>query len=107
VSQIDIMPSVLHYIGYNKPFVAFGQSAFDTSVTPYSMRFLSGDYLLVKNGWVLNFMNGQSTSLKRDNRNFTNTPNLIDSESDVLQSMERKLKAMIQQYNSRVIHNRF
>ncbi|MDR0436700.1 MAG: LTA synthase family protein [Bacteroidales bacterium] len=107
MSQIDIMPSILHYVGYDKPFIAFGQSAFDMSAIPYNLNYLSGNYQFVKDGWVLNFMNRQSTSLRRNDRNFAKSPNLMDSEPEVLQRMERTLKAIIQQYNSRVIYNRF
>lgn len=29
-SQVDILPTVMHLLGYNKPFFSFGQSLFDT-----------------------------------------------------------------------------
>lgn len=107
MQQVDLMPSVLHYVGYDKPFVAFGQSAFDPNEQPYAIRFSISDYQLVKNGWVLNFANDQPISLKKDDQNFAKSPNLMDTQPDTLRTMERKLKAMIQQYHSRMIHNKF
>lgn len=52
--QIDILPSVLDYVGYPFPFFAFGNSVFDTIATPFVYtqmgdhhQFLLEDELLV------------------------------------------------------------
>ncbi len=107
LQQIDLMPSLLHYVGYSKPFVAFGQSVFDSTATPYTMRFSNGNYQFVENTWVLNFADGQSISLKKDQRDFAKQPDQMQQQADTLQLLENKVKSMIQQYNSRVVGNRF
>jgi phosphoglycerol transferase MdoB-like AlkP superfamily enzyme len=107
MQQIDIMPSLLHYLGYSKPFIAFGQSVFDTTAIPYAMRLSGSDYQFVENGFVLNFTDGKSVSLKKDQHDFAKSPNLMEHEPGILKALENKTKAMIQQYNSRVIHNQF
>ena len=45
--QTDIMPSVLALIGYNKPFVAFGNNLFDTTQRRYSISFQNGIYQMI------------------------------------------------------------
>ncbi len=107
MQQIDLMPSLLHYVGYAEPFIAFGQSMFDTTVTPYTMRLSNGDYQFVENGWVLNFIDGKSISLKKDQRDFAKLSNQMQHYPDTLQILENRVKALTQQYNSRVVRNQF
>lgn len=45
--QTDIMPTILDYVGNREPFVAFGNSLFDTAATRFSVSYLSGLYQLI------------------------------------------------------------
>lgn len=48
MSQIDIMPSILQYVGYSKPSVNFGSSVFDSTQPRYFIRYSQGEYLFQK-----------------------------------------------------------
>jgi phosphoglycerol transferase MdoB-like AlkP superfamily enzyme len=106
LSQIDLMPSLLHYIGYDKPFIAFGNSVFD-SIPNYHMTYSGGEYTFTTESWVLNLVNDKPQSLKKDNNDFIQNPNVIDDYSEIPNQLETKAKSMIQQYNHRVIFDKF
>ncbi len=45
--QIDIMPTILDYVGCDEPFVAFGNSLFDTAAPRVSVSYLNGLYQII------------------------------------------------------------
>lgn len=106
IQQIDIMPTVLNYLNYKKPYFAFGFDAMDNKTTNFAVNnndgnfnFYEGDYLLINDGEKsISLFN-----LKEDRR--TNN-NLIDKQPQVKAQMEQKLHAFIQQYNNRMLNNK-
>lgn len=106
VQQIDIMPTVLNYLNYNKPYFALGFDAFDQKPDNFAVNnndgtfsFYQGDYLLVNDGKI----NLSLYNLKTDR---LTTHNLLEKEPLVAAKMEKYLKAFIQQYNNRMIDNK-
>src|SRR5690606_14635557 len=53
VQQIDILPTVLDYLGYAEPFFAFGNSAFRTDAPRFVINKLSGSYQWYMDGFLL------------------------------------------------------
>lgn len=51
VQQLDIIPSLLDYIRYPKPFFALGNSAWDTTANRFFITYLSGNYNMIQNGY--------------------------------------------------------
>lgn len=51
VQQLDIIPSILDYIQYPKPFFALGNSAWDTTANRFFITYLSGNYNMIRNGY--------------------------------------------------------
>ena len=106
IQQIDIMPTVLNYLNYKKPYFAFGFDAMDNKTTNFAVNnndgnftFYEGDYILINDGEKsISLFN-----LKEDRR--TNN-NLIDKQPQVKAQMEQKLHAFIQQYNNRMLNNK-
>ncbi|HZB14050.1 MAG TPA: sulfatase-like hydrolase/transferase [Chryseolinea sp.] len=104
-SQVDIMPSVLGYLHYDRPYLAFGRNIFNDNQQPIAFNYNDafnlylGEYLLTFNGeetvGLYNFV--QDNMLTHD---------LKDERPEVVQQMEPKIKAIIQQYNNRLIENR-
>ncbi len=105
-SQTDIMPSVLDYLNFNRDYIAFGNSVFDTPAPHFSVHYISGTYGMIKDGYLLEF-NGVKTmtlfDLRNDNLQKTN---LAGKNLPVMKSLEGFLKAYLQQYNNRLIENR-
>jgi len=104
VQQIDIMPSVLGYLHFDKPYVAFGQDvyhrneAFAINYNGNVYQLMQGDYLLIYDGI-------KSSGLYNFKTDKMITENLIDKMPKVVEDMEKKVKAVIQQYNNRLIDN--
>ena len=103
--QIDIMPTILNYLGYDKPYVAFGVDLLNTPAEDtWAVNYLNGIYQYVKYGYVLQF-DGQQTKavFALDDRLMQH--NLKGKVKQQVQ-MELELKAIIQQYMERMTQNR-
>ncbi|MDY6301123.1 MAG: LTA synthase family protein [Bacteroidales bacterium] len=103
--QTDITPSLLHLLGYDKPYLAFGNDLFgDEPGQTWAFSYNAGIYQLVKGELMLQF-DGEKTiavyRFKTDKLLKTNLVNQLPEQ----QEMERFLKAIIQQYMSRMNDN--
>lgn len=103
IQQADIMPTVLNYLNYNKPYFAFGFDALSNKNNNFvvnnndgSFSFYKGDYLLQNDGL-------KSTALYNLKTDRLTQQNLLNQQPTVQTSMEKYLKAFIQQYNNRMI----
>lgn len=105
-SQADILPSVLDYLHYNKDFIAFGNSVFDTTTSHFSIHYISGVYGLVKDGYLLEFNGAATTALFDLKKDSLQKTNLAKKNLPVMKNMEEFLKAYLQEYNNRLIENR-
>ncbi len=105
-SQTDILPSVLDYLNFDRDYIAFGNSVFDTAAPHFSVHYISGTYSMIKDGYLLEF-NGVKTTTLFDLRNDKlQRTNLAGKKLPVMKSLEDFLKAYLQQYNNRLIENR-
>ena len=108
--QIDIMPTVLDYIGYNRPYIAFGKSLISTPAEKcYAVnygnelfRYYKDDYILLFNG---DKNNPHPISLYNLREDILMKKNILGS-CDVQDEMIREVKAIIQQYMNRMVDNR-
>ncbi|MBR1687941.1 MAG: LTA synthase family protein [Prevotella sp.] len=99
--QIDILPTVLALVGYQKPAFAFGIDVLNTPAEDtWAVNYLNGIYQYVKNGYVLQF-DGQQTRAVYALTDSLMQHNLRGRVSQQPQ-MERELKAIIQQYMTRM-----
>jgi phosphoglycerol transferase MdoB-like AlkP superfamily enzyme len=105
-AQTDIMPSVLDYLNFNKDFLSFGNSVFDTAVPHFSVHYISGCYGLIKDGYLLEFNGIQTTAFFNLNNDKLQKSNLVEKHLPIMKSLEDFLKAYLQQYNNRLIENR-
>ena len=104
VSQTDIMPSVLAYLGYQKPFFAFGKDILTKEKeTPWAVCYNHPAYQLLSNSLLLQF-DGQNTYAVYNYQNDPLLQNNIASEINY-SAMERYLRAYIQQYIYRLTTN--
>lgn len=104
--QTDILPSVLDYIGFNQPFFSFGQSCFNDNQKGFSIQYLNGIYQIIQDGHLLQFSNEEVIGLFNINKDPNLKNDLSTSELNTANALANKLKAVIQQYNNRVIENR-
>ena len=104
IQQTDIMPSVLSYLNYDKPYVAFGNNVFDTTRLNFSVSY-GGGYRWIEGDYLLFFDGEKAKSLYNYKTDRLFKENLIDKNPEIVSVMERTLKAFIQQYNNRLIRN--
>lgn len=106
--QIDIMPTVLGYLGYKKPYVAFGQDLLNTpdSLT-WAVNNTEGIYQYVKGEYVLQFTDdGHTKAIYNYKKDWFLKRNLLGKIGKTEQQMERELKAIIQSYMERMVEDR-
>ncbi len=102
------MPSVLNYIKYKGAYIAFGKNVFDTSSGEKTgaVNFLNDVYQLIEDDYVLQFDGSQSIGLYNFKTDSLLQNDLLNSEPEIKEKLQRQLKAFIQSYNHRLINNK-
>lgn len=103
--QIDIMPSVLGHLHFDKPYVAFGRDIFRESTEPFAFNY-NEVYQLIKGEYILQFDGTKAIALYNYRKDPLLRTNLKGDKQEVLRSMEDFIKAVIQQYNNRMIEDK-
>ena len=104
--QIDIMPTVLSYLGYDRPYVAFGCDLLTTTdEDTWAVNYLNGIYQYVKGDWLLQFDGQKSKALYRFRSDLLLKDNLLTKEPKIAKDMELQVKAIIQSYMTRMVNN--
>ena len=104
VSQTDIMPSVLAYLGYSKPFFAFGENALTQAKQhPWAVCYNHPVYQLLTDSLLLQF-DGKEVRAVYD---YHNDPMLQHDIADMAdtEALQTYLRAYIQQYIYRLTTN--
>ena len=103
--QIDIMPTILGMLGYQKPFLAFGKDLLNTAAdNTWAVNYMNGIYQYVKHEHVLQF-DGKNTRAVYALSDSLMQHNKV-GQFQQQQQMERELKAIIQQYMERMTQDR-
>lgn len=103
--QVDIMPSVLSYLGYDEEFIAFGNNLFDDNSDSFAFNTSGNTYHIYMDDHILEMTDLNPVALFNYKNDIFLENNIIDKEPGVKKKMEDKLKAIIQTYNSRLIDN--
>ena len=106
IQQIDIMPTVLGYLHFDEPYVAFGRDAWNNTTEPFAFNYRENVYQLVKGDYFLEFDGVKSLGLYNLQEDISLQRNLLTEQPEEAQRMERWMKALIQQYNNRMIENK-
>ena len=104
VSQTDIMPSVLAYLGYSKPFFAFGEDILTQEKKhPYAVCYNHPVYQLLSDSLLLQFDGKEVCAVY----NHQNDPMLQYNIAEQTNTQEKEtfLRAYIQQYIYRLTTN--
>lgn len=101
--QIDIMPSVLGYLRFDEPYVAFGRNFFGDREAPFALNYKDNVYQYLEGDYLLQFDGLHTVGLYDIQKDKLMTTNVLTKFPEVARSMEKKIKALIQQYNNRMI----
>lgn len=103
--QLDILPTVLDLLEVKTSYYAFGNS-FYSKIPREALSYLEGTYFYFSGDKLLYFSNDRATHLVNfTNENVNPTNNIQRYPRDVVR-MTRRTKALIQRYNSDLIHNK-
>lgn len=109
ISQIDMYPTLLDYLGYNKPFVGLGNSVLNKDI-PAIHYGGNGMFVIFDHPYMLEFDNSNQkiTNFQIFNEDRTIT-HIIDDKNYTKQgeALVRKVKAYIQVFSYRVSKNKF
>ena len=103
--QIDILPTVLGMLGYDKPYFGFGIDVLNTPAEDtWAVNYLNGIYQYVRGDCVIQFDGTQTKGVYRlDDRLMRNN---LKGKVKEQAEMEQTLKAIIQQYMERMTQDR-
>lgn len=107
--QADILPTILNYIGYSKPFLTFGKDVLRTPASEtWAVNYINGVYQYVKHGLVIQFDGKATNGIYRlyDYRmahNLLKEGQLSEEDKNTAAKMEKELKAIIQTYMDRML----
>jgi phosphoglycerol transferase MdoB-like AlkP superfamily enzyme len=103
--QIDIMPTILNYLNYDEPYIAFGNNLLDDSYDSFAFNTNGSTYNLYMKDHILEMIDNKPVGIYNFKNDLFLEKNLIGKEPELEKLMEEKLKAIIQTYNSRLIDN--
>lgn len=109
ISQTDILPSVLGYLGYDKPYFAFGEDVLTRDKEhPYAVNYNHPVYQVISDSLLVQFDGREVTAVYEFGNDRLLQHNKVDESRNTPEvlEMERYLKAYIQQYIERMIENR-
>jgi phosphoglycerol transferase MdoB-like AlkP superfamily enzyme len=102
IQQTDIMPTVLSYLHYDRPFLAFGRNVLENTRDKIAFNYHNG-FQLFRDQYLLQMKGNEPASLY----NYINDPLLQKDLSGELKSkkdsMTNTIKAVIQHYHNRLI----
>jgi phosphoglycerol transferase MdoB-like AlkP superfamily enzyme len=103
--HIDIMPTLLNYLGYQKKYFAFGKDLFNTDSTGFAVNYIGNSFQLINREWILQFDMEKTTGLYHLKNDVLMQNNLAGKNLPEQAKLEKQIKAFIQQYNGRMVHN--
>jgi len=104
--QIDIFPTLLDIIGYDKPFRSWGRSLInEKQVTPFVIRHSSKVYLYMCGNYICTFDGKKAIGFYNKNDKAMKF-NLIKDRNKEMDLIELKCKAFLQDYMERIIDKR-
>ena len=104
--QIDIYPTLLDMIGYQKPFRSWGRSLIsEKRVPPFAVKYGAKVYQFMSGNYICTF-DGQKAVGFYDKDDRGMEKNLIKNRNAEMNALELRCKAFIQDYMERVVDKR-
>jgi phosphoglycerol transferase MdoB-like AlkP superfamily enzyme len=104
--HIDIVPTILNFLNYDRPFIAFGQDLFSKRKEPFVINWRSNIIQIFMEEYILLSHQDESYGLYNFKNDRLLEDNLLGKLPDLQDRMELKRNAFIQQYNNRMMENR-
>jgi phosphoglycerol transferase MdoB-like AlkP superfamily enzyme len=107
VQQADIMPTVLGYLNYPKDYIGFGRDVRNDTTVSGAWNYKDDVFQFYEGDYLLQFDGKRSIALYNFKTDVMLLNNLLQQETlrDQRSQMEARIKAVIQQYNNRMVNN--
>jgi arylsulfatase A-like enzyme len=108
MQQIDVMPTIMDYLGYKKPFFAFGSSVFQPAELKFMAAKLSGIYSWISNGYQLKISGNNVIEAYRFPSDSLGKSNLVKGFDTIpdAKTAKKNWEAFVQTYNNALINNK-
>jgi phosphoglycerol transferase MdoB-like AlkP superfamily enzyme len=106
--QVDVMPTILDYLHYDKSFKAFGKSLLsEKNNNAMTVNYRDGIYQCIDSNYVLQYSNDQVLAFYKYSDDWYLKNNLKEKNITRMQEMLNYLKAYIQKFNVTLIDNNY
>ena len=102
--QLDILPTIIDLLNLDTEFYAFGNS-FYNKTEKEAISYIEGSYYYFKNRFMMTFTNEKARNLYDFTVMNTENADSLASYKNEVKENEKRLKALIQQYNRDLIMN--
>ena len=103
--QIDIMPTILNYLGYDEEYIAFGNDLFDDSCESFAYNTNGSVYQFYMKDHIFEMVDNIPVGLYNYKEDRMLETNLLDEKPQLVEVMQEKLRAVVQSYNTRLLDN--
>src|SRR5690606_23551254 len=93
VQQIDIMPSLLNYLNFDKPYFAFGSDMINYGPGNFVIQYIDGLYQIIMGDYLMQWDKEGAKGLYNYRNDILLQHNLAKKEPEVQQKLERYVKA--------------
>ncbi len=106
-SQIDVMPTVLDYLHFDKPFNSFGKSLWREDEKNYSINYRDGIFQIIDSAFVLQYSDDKVIALYNYQTDWYLTNNIKDIQKEKCYELKKAIEAYIQKFNVTLIKNNY
>jgi phosphoglycerol transferase MdoB-like AlkP superfamily enzyme len=104
--QLDIMPTVLDLLNIKTDYYSFGKSYYNTTENREAITYLEGSYFYFTNKHLYTFTNDRAKNMCDFTDRKLYTKDSLSFYAKEKHAAEQRIKAIIQRYNSDLIHNK-
>ena len=104
--QIDVMTTILNYLGYDKPYFAFGKDLLDPRQDKIAVNYIGNAFQLIWDEWVVQHDTHKTVAIYNRETDPLLKNNLVGKNDSIQSRLERKVKAFIQEHNNRMVDNK-
>ncbi|MEM6967021.1 MAG: LTA synthase family protein, partial [Bacteroidota bacterium] len=106
VQQTDILPTILDYLNFDEPYVAFGQSAFDTTTDRYGYLYGGGFYQILNDSIWLSFDQKNIVGVRNYKNDVLLKHDIAGKYQDLQATLTQQLQAAIQVHHRAMARNK-
>lgn len=106
IQQIDIMPTILGHLNYQKPYFAFGRDHFDSAQKLFVSNYINGVYQYIEGDYTIHSDGEKLIAVFEYKKDPLSQHNLVKENRPAALLVFAHFKAFLQQYNNRMIDNK-